>query len=133
MKSTSVDIPVHDIAPLLEIKDHSGYWFLAIVMVVWVVILVFVKQMRMRKKLPVVNEREVRYARFIRIDMSDPKAAAYAICKQGAFFAHDNEELLITYRALFKRLEPFKYAPKVEPMDEESLALYKAYCQMIVV
>lgn len=132
MKSTAVDIPIHDIGPLLEIREYSLYWFLGIIAVVLVVIVVIVRQRGMKKKLQKVNKRKVRYEDFCRIDVSDSKRAAYAICEQGSFFAHDNEQILSAYGVLFERLEPYKYAPKVEPMDEEILALYRSYQKMVV-
>jgi hypothetical protein len=132
MKPTSIDIPVHDIRPLLEIYDDSLYWFMALVAVGFLVLRVLAKQIRMRKKSKEVNERTARYENLIAIDVSNPKAAAYAIGKQGSFFAHDNEETIGVYKTLFERLESYKYAPKVESIDEETLALYRSYQKMIV-
>ncbi len=129
--AASIDIPVHDIGPLLEVRDYSIYGFMVLIAVVLATILVFVKEMRFRKKDKEMDERRSRYANFTRIDVSDPKTAAYAICEQGAFFAHDNEETLRLYHALFERLEPYKYAPTVEPIDDESLAFYRAYLEML--
>lgn len=130
--ASSMDIPVHDIGPLLEIHEYSFVWFIALIAGVLIVIAMFVKQIRSRKKIEEVDERTVRYENFSRIDVSHPKAAAYEISKQGSFFAHDNEQTLGVYRTLFERLERYKYAPKIEPMDEESVALYRAYLKMIV-
>lgn len=129
--ANSMDIPVHDIGPLLEVVEYSMVWFIAFAVIFFVVIAVFIKQIRSRKKSKEVDKRRLRYENFSRIDMSNPKAAAYEIGKQGSFFAHDSEETLGAYRTLFERLEPYKYAPKVEPIDEESAALYRAYLKMI--
>lgn len=131
--ASSMDIPVHDIGPLIEVVEYSFAWFIALIAVVLVVIALLMKQMRSRKKIKEVDERRVRYENFSRIDVSDPKAAAYEISKQGSFFAQDNEETLGAYCTLFERLQRYKYAPKVETMDEESIALYRAYQKMIVV
>ena len=130
--ASSIDIPVHDIGPLLEVQEYSMVWFLALIGLTLVIILLLIKQIRSRKKSKEVDERKVRYEYLTNIDVTDPKAAAYEIGKQGAFFAQDSEKIHSAYSALFKRLQPYKYAPKVEPMDEECLALYEAYCQMIV-
>ena len=131
MKSSSIDIPVHDIAPLLEIQDYSLYGFIALITIVLAALVVIVKKMRMRRETHTLNERIQRYENFISIDINNPKAAAYAICEQGLFFAHDNEERLRTYRKLFERLEAYKYARTVESIDEETLALYITYQKMI--
>ena len=133
MKPSSADIPVHDVAPLLEIREYSIYWFMLLIIMIFVIGFLLVKQMRKKKKFKEVDVRSERYKSFTRIDMSDPKAAAYAICDQGSFFAHDNEETLTTYRTLFKCLEPYKYARTVEAIDEETLALYVTYQNMITV
>lgn len=133
MKSSSADIPIHDIAPLLEIREHSIYWFMILIVIVFVIGFVLVKKIRMRKEINTANERVQRYENFIRIDMRNPKAAAYEIGRQGSFFAHDNEETHNTYQILFKRLEPYKYAHTVEAIDEETLLLYVSYQKMIIV
>lgn len=130
--AASMDTPVHDIGPLLEVQEYSMVWFLALIGLTLVIVVLLLKQIRSRKKSKEADERKVRYEYLTHIDVTDPKAAAYEIGKQGAFFAHDSEQIHRAYSALFKRLEPYKYAPKVEPMDEECLALYEAYCQMIV-
>jgi hypothetical protein len=131
MKSSSADIPVHDIAPLLEIREYSIYWFMTLIAIVFAIGFVLVKQIRMKKKSKEVDARVQRYERFSRIDMRNPKAAAYEICRQGSFFAHDNEETYNAYQILFKRLEPYKYARTVEAIDEETLALCASYQKMI--
>jgi hypothetical protein len=130
--AASMDIPMHDIRPLLEVQEHSIVWFLVLVGLILVIVSLSVKQIRSRKKSKETDERKMRYDYLTHIDVTDPKAAAYEIGKQGAFFAQDSEQIRGAYLALFKRLEPYKYAPKVEPMNEECLALYKAYCQMII-
>lgn len=128
-----MDIPVHDIGPLLEVQEYSMVWFLALIGLILVIVVLLIKQIRSHNKSKEVDERKVRYDYLTHIDVTDPKTAAYEIGKQGAFFAQDSEQIHSAYSTLFDRLEPYKYAPKVEPMDEECLALYKAYCQMIVV
>ncbi|MDP3266418.1 MAG: hypothetical protein Q8M39_06300 [Sulfuricurvum sp.] len=133
MKSTSVDIPVHDIAPALEIHEYSIVWFLILTACLLAVSFIFFKKMRLRENSKEADARQQRYNRLIHIDMTDPKKAAYTICKEGSFFARDNEQMQSAYKTLFERLEPYKYASKVELIDEECLALYKAYCQMIIV
>lgn len=132
MKSSSVDIPVHDIALPLEIHDYSIVWFLLISVCVLAVIFIVLKKMRLREGYKEVDERKQRYESLTHIDVTDPKKAAYAICEEASFFAQDNEEIRSIYNTLFERLERYKYAPKVESIDEESLGLYQGYCQAIV-
>lgn len=133
MKSVSVDIPVHDIAPLLEIREYSIVWFLVLAVCMAALSFVVLKRMLLRGNSKEVNERQQHCESLMHIDMTDSKKAAYAISKEGSFFAQDNQQMQRAYKTLFDYLEPYKYAPKVEPMDEECLALYEAYCRMIVV
>ena len=131
--AASIDIPVHDIGSLLEVREYSMVWFLVLMGLILVMVFLAIKKIRSRKKNKEVDVRRMHYESFIHIDMSNPKTAAYEIGKQGSFFAHDNEQTLSTYKTLFKRLEPYKYARKVGLIDEECLALYQSYCEMIVV
>jgi uncharacterized membrane protein YcjF (UPF0283 family) len=132
MKKQSADIPLHDIAPFLEIREYSLYWFIVLITVIFLIALVLVKQIR-QKKYKEVNSRRERYENFLRIDIHVPKAAAYAICEQGAFFADDNEQTRDTYQQLYKRLERYKYARHVEALDNETLELYRGYQNRIMV
>ncbi len=127
----SMDIPVHDIAPLLEVQDYSFYWFILLIVIVLVGVLSLGKQMNIRKRPIVENKRRMKYEALARIDMNDAKAAAYAISEQGLFFIHDSDETRSVYERLFERLERYKYAPVVEAMDEETLELYRLFLQKI--
>ncbi|MDP1783935.1 MAG: hypothetical protein Q8K81_00745 [Sulfuricurvum sp.] len=131
MNRSSVDIPVHDIGPILEIHDHSIYWFMGLIVLILVVFRVLVKQIRRRVKPKEVDERRHRYVKFSHINVDDPKKGAYEMSEQGYFFAHDNEQTLRTYHTLFERLTPYKYAKKVEAIDEETLEIYRNYREMI--
>lgn len=133
MKSTSIDIPVHDVAPLLEINEYSLVWFAVLVIGVLVVSYGVLKKMRLNENTKEVNARQQHYENLMDIDLTDPKKAAYTISREASFFARDNEQMLNTYSVLFKQLESYKYVPKAGVMDEECLALYRSYCQMIVV
>ncbi len=133
MKSTSIDIPVHDIAPLLEINEYSLVWFAVFAIGGLVVSYGVRKKMRLNKNTKEVNKRQQHYERLIHIDVTDPKKAAYSITKEASFFARDNESMQGAYRTLFEHLEQYKYIQKAKDIDEEGLVLYEAYCQMIVV
>lgn len=127
----SMDIPVHDIAPLLEVQDYSFYWFILLIVIVLVGVVSFGKQINIRKTPRVENKRRMKYEALTRIDINDAKAAAYAISEQGLFFTHDSDETRSLYFRLFERLERYKYAPAVEAMDEETLGLYRLFLQQI--
>lgn len=129
--SQTIDIPLHDIMPLLDVSEPSIYWFSAFVIfgliffasgVIW-----FLKWNRDQK----INERQVHYEALQNIDFENPKQSAYTITKEGYFFAQDNGQTLAAYQNLFARLEPYKYAPTVQKIDEETLRYYYLYLEMV--
>lgn len=126
-----LNIPLNDIAPLVEIPDYSLYYFIAVVIVVCAVFLTFVfvglKYFRRRQK----SARKSAFEKLTSIDMSNPKRAAYAMSELGRVFAHDNERTEKAFHNLFERLTPYKYAPKVEMIDEETLGYYHVYLGII--
>lgn len=127
----SLDIPLHDIMPLVEVPDTSIYWFSALIVVVLVVFASGVIWFLKWKKSKKITQRQLHYEALQKIDLKNPKHSAYTISKEGYFFAHDNERTLGAYQNLFNRLEPYKYAPTVEKIDEETLGYYHVYLGII--
>lgn len=127
----SIDIPVNDIMPLVEVPDYSLYYFIALVVIGLAVLVsigvLLLKKYRSRR----LSERKQLYMRLGAIDFSDPKRAAYAISEIGYRFAHDNERTASVYQNLFERLEPYKYAPVVNAIDQETLGYYRLYLEII--
>ncbi len=123
-----MDIPVNDIAPLVQVHDYSIYLFGASVTIAFVLmlslILFILKKWRSRH----ISERTRAYKALESIDL---KQAAYRISEIGRVFAHDNERTHKAYHNLFERLEPYKYAPAVEPIDQETLGYYRLYLEII--
>ena len=126
-----LNIPLNDIAPLVEIPDYSLYYFIAVVIIAvalsLALILALLKQIRKRR----VNLRKERFGALSSVDFSDPKRAAYTISELGRVFASDNERTEKAYHNLFERLAPYKYAPKVEMIDEETIGYYRLYLEII--
>jgi len=127
----SVDVPIHDIAPLVEIVDYSFYYFLAAVIIgstllaaaaIWVL-----KRMRNRR----IDERKAAFEKLKTIDLRNPKQAAYDISEIGRRFAGENERTQKAFDNLFGRLERYKYAREVDPIDEETLGYYRLYLEII--
>lgn len=131
MNSSMSDIPVNDILPLVEISDYSVYLFAGSVGAVAVVsvaaVFALLKYYRRRGE----SERQILYRQLKTLDLSDPKKAAYAISRIGYRFSKDNERTAKGYQNLFERLEPYKYAPRVDPIDEETLGYFRLYLEMI--
>lgn len=127
----SVDIPVHDIAPLVEIVDYSLYSFILLLLIGTAVVLslFFWWMKRRRNRRP--DLRKSAFEKLASIDLGDSKKAAYAICEIGRVFEHDNERTHKTYHNLFDRLERYKYAPRVDKIDEETIGYYRLYLEII--
>ena len=127
----SPNIPLNDIAPLVEIHDYSLYYFIALVVLVVTLVaagvLALFKQVRKRK----VSIRKEMFNTLRTVEFSDPKRAAYTISEVGRFFASDNERTHKAYQNLFDRLEPYKYAPHVEMIDTETIGYYRLYLEII--
>lgn len=126
-----LNIPVHDITPLLEIPNNTYYYFLGWLCVTILISIFFafkvIKYFRTKK----VSIRKEAYFKLSHIDFSDPKRAAYHISEFGRFFAHDNEQTSQAYLNLFERLEVYKYAPSVCKIDDETLGYYRLYLESI--
>jgi hypothetical protein len=126
-----VNIPLNDIAPLVEIHDYSLYYFIGLIIVVAVIIVaalfVGLKYVRHRHK----SARKIAFEKLSTIDLSEPKRAAYAMGEIGRVFAHDNERTEKAFHNLFERLEPYKYALNVAPIDAETLGYYHVYLGII--
>lgn len=127
----SADIPLNDIMPLADVSDYSLYFFIALLIlgIAFVSGAAFFLFKKIRSSSQ--SERKRLYAQLSSIDFSDPKRAAYAISELGYRFAHDNERALQAYQRLFERLEPYKYAPTVKMIDEETIGYYRLYLGII--
>lgn len=129
--SASIDIPLHDIMPLVEVHEPSIYWFSVLVIGVLVIFATSMLWFSKLKRNKTINERRLHYDALQNIDLKNSKQSAYRISKVGYFFAHDNEQTAEVYQNLFTRLEPYKYSKNVEKIDEETLRDYYRYLEMI--
>ena len=131
MSQPMPDIPVNDIQPLVEVPDYSVYLFAGVLSVGIIaaaaIVLFVIKKFKQRR----LSERHIAFKALEEIDFSDPKRAAYTISRVGYRFAQDNERTAKAYQNLFERLEPYKYAPSVDPIDEETIGYYRLYVEMI--
>ena len=132
MMPSSVDIPLHDIKPLVEVPDHSllflSVLLLAASVFIGSVIYLVWHYIVQRKK---VDRRKLHYRILKDIAFDDPKKAAYAITRYGRIFVEDGERYKETYLNLLDRLAPYKYKKSVAPIDEEAIAYYRIYVEMI--
>ncbi|SFV74709.1 hypothetical protein MNB_SM-3-1424 [hydrothermal vent metagenome] len=119
---------IHDIKPLLEIKDYSFYYLLVIVIVFSFLfgsgVYLFIKWLKKEKKR---NIKEEHLEILNHLDLEDTKKTAYAISKYGATFKDDSNRHLEMYNNLIARLQRYKYKKDVESFDEETLGYIEVY------
>jgi hypothetical protein len=127
----TLNVPVYDIKPLVAIDDYSLYYFIGIVVVMWVfAVMIALVGWRIWKKKKYSHRREM-FEQLSSIDMRDSKRAAYTISAIGRIFEHDNERTSKAYHNLHERLEPYKYAPCVGEISQETIAYYHLYLDVI--
>ena len=131
-KPTSIDIPLHDIKPLVEVPDYSLYILIASVAVLLALaigVIFFVRYMLNRKK---ENMRIEEFKNLENIDFSDAKQAAYDISHYGLFFRDDSPRHFEAYQNLVLRLGQYKYKKDVDKtLDNETKGYYDIYVGMI--
>ncbi len=126
------DIKIRDIKPLLEVPDHSLYFFIGVIIVSLLVlagvIYLILKWVKTKNRL---NLRRNTYKKLLHVDLSDSKKAAYEITRYGLVFKDDsprNEEM---YFNLIARLERYKYKKDVGPLEYEERSYLELYKGMI--
>ncbi len=130
--AVSYDIPLHDIKPLMDVPDSSLTLFIVLVVIVTVLFAGGLYLLyRFIKNRKIVNKRKTHYNALIRVDLTEPKKAAYSITEHGRAFADDSPRLKEAYANLVSRLEIYKYKKVVSPIDEESRSYYEIYLGMI--
>ncbi len=134
MDNKITDIPLHDIKPLLEIKEYSFYYLLggsilALLLACGIIFLIY-RYVKNRNKF---NIRKENLKLLKSINLKDTKKAAYDITFYGVSFKDDSPKHLQMYNDLVSRLQDYKYKQEVEPMDKETLEyiqLYKEMCDV---
>ena len=132
MKPSSVDIPLHDIKPLVEIEDYS-FWMLNGLIMVGVLVSAALLYLLWRylKERRRYNHRKVCFEALESISFSSAKEAAYAISRHGLCFADDSPRLKEAYYNLVSKLESYKYKKEVGKIDEDAISYYHIYVGMI--
>ena len=131
-KNGQIEIPLHDIKPLVEIQEYSFYYLMALIAVGVVLFLgagyLLFKFFKERKKF---NLRKEYYKKFKAVNFKDAKKAAYELTKYGAVFKDDDERHLKAYENMLERLEKYKYKKDVEPFDGDTKHFIELYEAMI--
>jgi hypothetical protein len=128
MKEQNIDIPLHDIKPLLEIEEYSLYYFLGVSLLLLLLacgtLYLIYKYIKNKNKFNLKKE----HLRLLNsIDLSDAKRAAYDITLYGSSFKDDSQRHLEMYENLLSRLQKYKYKKEVEPIDEETIGYFELY------
>jgi len=128
----TVDIPLHDIKPLLEIEEYSFYYLVVLVAIVTVILIglffLLYKYLKYKNRF---NIRKEHSKLLHNIDLSDAKKAAYDITYYGATFRDDSERMKSAYESLVEKLEAYKYKKHVAEFDEDIKHLLERYIGMI--
>jgi len=131
-KPTSIDIPLHDIKPLVEVPDNSLYVviLIAALIIAALIALIFLVRYFVQKKK--INVRIAQFKALESIDFSSAKEAAYLISKYGLFFRDDSESHYEAYENLVNRLSQYKYKKEVDStIDDETKGYYNIFVGMI--
>jgi len=131
MKDTTIDIPLHDIKPLLEIEEYSLYYFLgavlfALLLACGIIYLIY-KYIKSKNRF---NLKKEHLKLLNSINLDEPKKAAYDITFYGAIFKDDSPRHEEMYKNLVSRLEKYKYKKEVTPLDKETLGYFELYREM---
>lgn len=123
---------LHDIKPPVEVPDHSLMLLILVSLLAFGTLagLLYWGWSILRADKG-EDPRRHHFNALRGVDLEDAKTAAYAITEHGRPFKEDSERLLNAYEALVERLEPFKYRPRVAPIDEETRAHYRLFVEMI--
>ena len=128
----NIEIPIHDIKPLVEIQDYSFYYFLALC-IVGVLILLGVLYLvyHFYKHKHKFNIRKEHFKLLKKVNFKDAKKAAYDITYYGHTFKDDSPRHTKAYEDLLHRLEKYKYKKVVDKLDSETIHFIELYRGMI--
>lgn len=128
----NIDIPLHDIKPLVDIQEYSLYYFLGLVsLAIFLACAIAYLLYLWFKRRKAFNIRKEHSKLLNAVDLSETKKAAYAITAYGATFAEDSPRHLEMYKNLTQRLEVYKYKKSVEAFDPETIGYIELYKGMI--
>ena len=125
------DIPLHDIKPLVEVPDNS----LAILIVVVIVSLVLLVLLTiwilsLYKETKEQKLRKSYLDKIHNIDTSNAKEAAYEMSYYGQLLAKEKKEIDML-ESLETKLSEYKYKKDVNKLDEDTLAYYKVFLEVL--
>lgn len=131
MQKSSIDMPLHDIKPLVAVPDDSLYYLAGVTAIFLVLLLValYFLYRYIKREIP-RNLRQEAHHVLEHIDFEDAKESAYAITKYGAFFADDSPRHHEVFENLNRRLSAYKYQANVDEIDSETRGYFDIYLGM---
>ncbi len=128
----NLEIPLHDIKPIVDIQEYSLYYFIGLVSVVIILACAIAYLLYLWfKRRNTFNIRKEHIKLLNSLDLTDTKNAAYAITAYGASFADDSPRHVEMYKNLAQRLEVYKYKKSVDAFDSETIGYIELYKGMI--
>ncbi|HIC42740.1 MAG TPA: hypothetical protein EYO73_00115 [Sulfurimonas sp.] len=126
------DIPLHDIKPLVEVPDNSLIILIILAGVILSLVLISLAIWAWTKfkKIKEVNLRKVYLEKIHDIDTSDAKQAAYEISEYARYIVKTDKEKSFL-DDLDKRLAQYKYKKEVQALDEETLAHFQVFLEVL--
>ncbi len=125
------DIPLHDIKPLIEVPDNS---FMFLVIVVLVSLFVFIGVVlwfvTLYKRSKDEDMRRSYLEKIHQVDTDNAKEAAYEISHYARILAKSDRELEML-ESLDARLSQYKYKKEVERLDDDTLAYYRLFLEVL--
>ncbi|MBN2768988.1 MAG: hypothetical protein JXQ68_07775 [Campylobacterales bacterium] len=120
-----------DIKPYLDIEDHSIYLFsgivalvaLVVIVLLWIGISKFLEYKR-------ANKDKFYLEKIKNIDTTNAKQAAYEVTYFGRLITKDQRSSEI-YDQLVEILGRYKYKKDVPSFDQQSIALYNLFVQVL--
>ena len=131
-KLPNIDIPLHDIKPLVEIQEYSLYYFLTTMFLVLVAIglISYLVYLYMKRR-NASNIRKEHFNLLNNLNLSDSKQSAYDITVYGATFKDDSQRHIDMFKNITQRLESYKYKKEVNSFDDETIGFIEVYKGMI--
>ena len=128
----NLDIPLHDIKPIVDIQEYSLYYFIGLVsLAIFLACGISYLLYLWFKRRNTFNVRKEHIKLLNSLDLSETKNSAYAITAYGAIFADDSPRHGEMYKNLANRLEVYKYKKSVDAFDSETIGYIELYKGMI--
>jgi len=126
------DIPLHDIKPLVEVPDNSLTVLISIASVILAIIVValLVWLWKSYSKNKEENLKKFYLKKLHTVDTTKAKEAAYEISEYGKHLAVSDRAIELL-ASLDKRLSSYKYKKEVEKIDDETLAHFRVFLEVI--